>query len=138
MLQAMVMLAFLAIAFVLYMELREWPADTDAHNLRSAIKNAWLLLGAGWGMLVTLVIEKRRVNFDPRAPWWAQILKTVIGLGLVLALKAGLKPVLALVFGDHHAATAIRYFLLVLFAGCVWPLTFRWFASGCGLKNRKK
>ena len=28
---------------------------------------------------------------------------------------------------DHAAAHGIRYFLMVAFAGAVWPLTFRWF-----------
>ena len=31
------------------------------------------------------------------------------------------------VFGGHDIANAVRYFLMVLAAGCVWPLTFRFF-----------
>jgi hypothetical protein len=27
-------------------------------------------------------------------------------------------------FGGHTSATALRYFLVVIFAGVVWPLTF--------------
>ena len=129
MLKVLVVQALLSAAFVLYMELHAFPADVDPDNLASAAKNAYLLLGAGWGMIAALVVEKRRVNFDTRAPWWAQIVKTALGLALVLALKAGLKPVLAVIFGGHQFATAVRYFLLVVFAGCVWPLTFRWFSK---------
>lgn len=136
MLQVMVSLALLSAAFVVYMQLHKWPDDIDPHNLESGIKNSWQILGCCWGMLVAFVVEKRSVNFDTHAPWWAQILKTAIGLTVVLALKSGLKPILNALFGGHIAATAPRYFLIVVFAACVWPLTFRWFAAGCPLKKK--
>ena len=33
---------------------------------------------------------------------------------------------------------AIRYFLLVMFAAVVWPLTFPWFAKGCPMSAKAK
>ena len=67
--------------------------------------------------------------------WWAQILKVVLGLALVLGLKAGLKPVFNAICGGHQIATALRYGTIVLFAACVWPLTFPWFQKGCPMKK---
>jgi UDP-N-acetylmuramate: L-alanyl-gamma-D-glutamyl-meso-diaminopimelate ligase len=55
--------------------------------------------------------------------------KLLIGLALVLGIKAGLKPLLNLFLEGYGIAHAIRYFLTVLFAGCLWPLTFKWFAK---------
>ena len=136
MLQVFVALGLLSALFLGYMLTHDWPEDIDPHNLESGMKNAWQMLGCCWGLIVTFVVEARSVNFDTRAPWWAQILKAGIGLALVLALKAGLKPVLNLVFFGHVSANALRYFLLVLFAGGVWPRTFPWFAAGCPLKKR--
>lgn len=131
-------LAALSLAFVLFVELNAWPADIDAANLESGAKNAYQMLGCCFGMLLTFHIERKYINFDEKAPIGAQIFKAVLGLLLVLALKAGLKPIFSLIFGGHVAATAPRYFLLVVFAGCVWPLTFPWFKKGCPLSRRAK
>ena len=49
------------------------------------------------------------------------------GLALLLAVKTVLKaPLLAIL--PEGLAGAARYFILVLCAGCVWPLTFRYFS----------
>ena len=132
---AMGALTVCALLYVLFVELRAWPANIDEHNLASGIKNGYLVLGCGCGMLLSCLIERKWINFDVKAPLAAQIAKVVLGLGLVLALKAGLKPICVAVCGGHAAATALRYFLLVLFAACVWPLTFPWFAKGCPMKK---
>ncbi|MBR5217289.1 MAG: phosphatase PAP2 family protein, partial [Oscillospiraceae bacterium] len=132
---AMGALTVCALLYVLFVELHAWPANIDEHNLASGIKNGYLVLGCGCGMLLSCLIERKWINFGVKAPLAAQIAKVVLGLGLVLALKAGLKPVCVAVCGGHAAATALRYFLLVLFAACVWPLTFPWFAKGCPMKK---
>ena len=49
-------------------------------------------------------------------------------LALLLAVKTVLKaPLLAIL--PEGLAGAARYFILVLCAGCVWPLTFRFWAK---------
>ena len=50
------------------------------------------------------------------------------GFGLLMAIRVGLKaPLIALLGGNAAVAGGVRYLLVVLFAGCVWPLTFWWF-----------
>ena len=66
------------------------------------------------------------MNFPNGAVWWAQILKIVGGLAVVLAVKGGLKAPLAAIMPELAART-VRYFLVVVTAGLLWPLTFRWF-----------
>ena len=127
-------LALCAFLYVLFVELNAWPADIDPHNLESGIKNGYLVLGCSIGMILSYYIEKKYIHFDVKTEWWAQILKTAIGLGLVLALKAALKPLCTAICGGHAIATALRYFLVVIFAACVWPLTFPWFQKGCPMK----
>ena len=63
------------------------------------------------------------------AIWWAQILKVVVGLALVLAVKEGARIPLEAIFGGHMIARGVRYFLIVIMAGVVWPMSFRWFAA---------
>ena len=57
-----------------------------------------------------------------------KILKTALGLGAVLLVKSGLKTPLNAILGES-AGRAARYFLIVIVAGILWPLTFRWFAK---------
>lgn len=118
----------LTIAFLMYVECNSFPADIDQHNLASGIKNAYTLLGAVLGLIVVYYVDKKYINFSTDAIWWAQILKVLVGLLLVLAVKSGLKSPINLVFGTS-LGTAVRYFLIVIVAGTIWPLSFKWFSN---------
>ena len=121
-----VMLAVSA-AFVGFVELVPFPADVDAENLAEAVKNAWSMAGAVAGVLVVCVFDNRVLQFPNRAPWWGQAIKLAGGLALVVLVKTVLKAPLLSLCGGHEAAHAIRYFLMVLAAGGLWPMSFRFF-----------
>ena len=122
-------LSFLALAaaYLLYTLLAAFPADVDKQNLTEAVKNGWSLTGAVLGMLAAFVMDMHWLHFETHASRKVQILKTLLGLVLALCLKEGLKPLLELLFGAALFSNAIRYFLVVLFAGAVWPSCFRMF-----------
>ena len=84
--------------------------------------------------MVVYPLERKYVNFETKALWWVQILKVVLGLAVVMVVKEGMKSPLDMLFAGHMAARAVRYFLVVLTAGLLWPMTFRWF-SKIGVKN---
>lgn len=123
----------MAIGFLLYVELFPFPADFDAHNLESGTKNAYTMLGCLIGVAVVYDVERKYVKFDTHAVWWAQIGKVVLGLGLVLLVKEGLRTPLEMVL-PVYPARAVRYFLIVMVAGVLWPMSFRWFGK-LGGKN---
>ena len=112
------------IGYLLYVKLYAFPADFDAHNLSSATNNAYTMLGCLLGMFAVYFGEKKWVKFSTEASWWVQIIKVALGLGLVLAVKAGLKAPLNMLFGELPGR-AVRYFVIVLVAGLLWPMTFR-------------
>ena len=85
------------------------------------------MAGAVAGVLVVSVFDNRLLQFPNRAPWWGQLIKLVGGLVLVVLVKALLKEPLLSLCSGHMAAHAIRYFLMVLTAGAIWPMTFRFF-----------
>ena len=114
----------LSIAFVLYVELFNFPSDIDTHNLKSGIKNAYTLLGAIAGMIIAYPIEQKYIKFEVKDKWYINIIKVALGLGLVLGIKAGIKPVLRFICNGHACADAFRYMIIVLFAVCVYPLLF--------------
>lgn len=120
-----------SVAFVLYTTLHQWSADIDLYNLEHGIENSYLLIGCSAAMLLSCWIERKYIRFETKAKPLAQVLKVVLGLALVLVIKEGTKPVLNAMFDGHPIARSIRYFLMVMFATCVWPLTFPWFQKGC-------
>lgn len=122
--------AALAVGFVLYANLWRFPADTDAVNLAEGRKNAWSLLGALLGFCLTYPIETRFVRFEARnAAWWQQLVKVVLGLALLLGLRAGLKALFAAVGFTALWSNAVRYFAIIVFAGLLWPMCFTRFLS---------
>lgn len=128
------MMSLLAVAYLCYVELYPFPSDIDAHNLTSGIKNAYTLLGALAGLCVVYIADEKWLHFQVKAVWWAQILKVLFGLVLVLIVKSGMKTPLNMLFGES-IGRAVRYFLIVIVAGIVWPLSFRCFAK---LKTKEK
>ena len=108
-----------------YVTLYPLPADVDADNLAHGLKQAYTTLGSLAGLLLAFEIERRYIRFDTKAVWWVQIIKAVLGLVLLLAIKAGLKIPLRAILGTHHLGDGIRYCCLTMFAGCMWPLSFR-------------
>lgn len=118
----------MAAAFVVFVELYDFPADIDTDNYASGLKNAYMILFSAVGLLLTFYVDTKYVRFPTQAVWWAQIIKVVAGLGILLALKAVLKAPLLALFGGHSVAHGVRYFIVILFAGILWPMTFKYFA----------
>lgn len=113
-----------ALAFLLYVELWQFPADMDVYNLESGYKNAYTFMGCLIGVAIVYLAEKKWINFSVQAVWWVQIIKVVVGLLLVLAVKEGLRSPLEALFGGHMIARGVRYFLVVITAGVLWPMSF--------------
>lgn len=115
-----------SVAYLLFVELYPFPEDIDSSNLASGIENAYTLFGAVLGMVVVYAVDTKWLNFRTKGVWWTQILKVVCGLLLVLAVMNGTKGILNSLLGEHFGRS-VRYFLTVITAGIVWPLTFTWF-----------
>ena len=127
-------MALISIGYLCFTQFYPFPADVDAENLASGAKNAYTLTGCVLGVFVVYPLDRKWIRFPVHAVWWAQILKVVIGLALVLAVKSVLTAPLAALFGELPGRM-IRYFLVVVTAGGLWPLSFRFFQR-IGVKNK--
>ena len=149
-----------SIAFIVYVFLlpeSDFKTAADFANLASAKKNAATLTGCLLGLALVYPLDKYYIKFDTKGRWYSQVIKFVVGIAIVLAIKEGLKaPLEALthaftnnecvrictcgaghlvegeckfqcVCGAGYVARAIRYFLIVAFAGGLWPMTFKFF-----------
>ena len=128
-----VMLA-LSLAFVGYMELLTQPPVGSSETMLEAYENwaearnnAYTMAGAVAGVLVVYAFDTKLLQFPTRAPWWGQLIKLAGGLALVLAVRVLLREPLLALCGGHPVARSLRYFLMVLVAGCLWPMTFQFF-----------
>jgi hypothetical protein len=131
-------LAAMAVGFMLYVSFYPFPSDIDPANYGNALSSAYKFLGVTLALWLIYILDTRYIKFETAtAKWWAQIIKLVVGLALVLGIKEGFKPVMTLIFGEGVGiGHTIRYFLTVMAAGAAWPLTFKWFAK-LGTKTGK-
>ncbi|MBE6553649.1 MAG: phosphatase PAP2 family protein [Ruminococcaceae bacterium] len=129
----MLVLTAMVTAFLIFVSCYSFPAEVygadQVHNLQSAQKNAYTLLGCMIGLILLYTVERKWIRFDTHAVWWAQILKVSIGLVLVLAVKEVLRAPLDTLFGGHLIARSVRYCCVVITGGVLWPLSFRFFAK---------
>ncbi|MBR2343907.1 MAG: phosphatase PAP2 family protein [Clostridia bacterium] len=105
----------------------------EAENLASARKNAATLLGCLLATCVVYPLDRYKIKFETGGVWYSQLIKLVLGLGIILAIKEGTRTPLEWLFGlfmpePLYLARGVRYFLIVVFAGSVWPLTFGFFS----------
>ena len=100
----------------------------NPENLLSCRENAATALGCTIGLIPVYILDRKVIKFEVAARWYAQVIKLVAGLGIVLLIKEGLKAPLELVFSNEYAARSVRYFLVVVFVGTVWPMTFKFFS----------
>ena len=112
-----------SVLFLLYVSFWNFPMDMDAHNMESGVKNAYTMIGCLTGVAIVYLVDVKYLHFPEKAVWWVQIIKIVVGLGLVLAVKEGLRAPLELVL-PVYPARAVRYFLIVVMAGAIWPMSF--------------
>ena len=118
----------ISLALVLYVFLMS-PAGVDEANLYSGMKNASTLFGCTLALIPVYFIDRKYIRFETKGAWYAQAIKLVLGLAIVLGIKAGLSSPLVALFGNEFVARGVRYFLIVMFAGTLWPLTFGFFST---------
>ena len=129
-------MALRTVLYVLYVECWPFPPEMDAANYASGRENGYKLLGAVLGINLVHYVDDQFLRFETQAPPLAQGLKLVLGLLVVLAVKEGLKVLFVPLFGGHPAGDAVRYFLVVLVAGSVWPLTFGYLTEFAAWRRR--
>ncbi len=127
-----------ALAFVCYTEFYPFPSDIDEANYLSGLKNSYSLLGAVLAFPIIYITDKKYIKFETDACLWGQAVKLIVGAALALAIKSLLKAPLNAMLSDHYASNAIRYFAVVIFAGVVWPMTFRFFPKSRGKLAKKE
>lgn len=118
------------LCFVLFYPFPQEAYAADAiGNLESARKNGFTLLGCALGIIVVYTADLKWIKFETKAVLWAQIIKVIGGLAIILLAKELLRAPLDALFDGHLIARSLRYFIMVIVGGALWPMTFRFFAK---------
>lgn len=79
-------------------------------------------LGMLVGFVVAVGFENLLVKFETEGvAWWKRLIRIVVGVGLILAVRIGLKAV----FPADEIFGFIRYFCMVFVGIGLWPLIFK-------------
>ncbi|MBO5967581.1 MAG: phosphatase PAP2 family protein [Clostridia bacterium] len=118
------------LTYLLFISFWQFPEEVfhvdNVHNYISAVKNAYTLTGCMLGFLVVYTVDLKWLKFETKAVWWAQLIKIAGGLVLVLAVKELLRAPLEAILPENTWARMLRYFLMVVTAGTLWPMTFKY------------
>lgn len=125
-----------AALFVTFVRFYPFPADLDMTNYEEGLKNGYMMVFCSLGLLIVFHLDRTKLRWPTGASLPAQTVKVAVGLALTLALKAVLKAPLLALFHGSLIAHGVRYGIVILFAGILWPMTFRWFA-GWGKEKTK-
>ncbi len=132
-------LTVISVAYLCFISFYQFPEDVYAvenvHNYISALKNGYTLLGCMLGFIVVYTADLKWVKFETKAVWWVQIIKIVGGLLVVLAVKELAKIPLNAILPENTWARMIRYFLVAIVGGVLWPMTFK---PLCRLAGKKQ
>lgn len=116
--------ALLGIGLMVYMRRNVTLGIGDAELNAGSLKNAYVVGGGSIGFAIAYFADTCFVHADTKAPLPGQILKIVLGLGLMILIKSVLKEPLYALTGGQPYADCIRYCVMTLFGTVVWPLTF--------------
>ncbi|MBE6597057.1 MAG: phosphatase PAP2 family protein [Ruminococcaceae bacterium] len=126
-------LMVLVVAFLLFVCFYEFPSscylEENIHNIESARKNGFTLLGCLLGLIVTYTVDTLYIKFDTKAVFWVQIIKVAVGILLVLAVKELLRAPIDTIFNGSLVGRSVRYFLMVIVGGLLWPMSFKWLSK---------
>lgn len=125
----LITISVLMAAYLVFINVYTFPEDVyselNIHNLESARQNAFTLMGCAIGFTVVYTVDNKWLRFETKAVWWIQIIKVVGGLLVVLAVKELAKIPLCAILPEDSWARLIRYFLVAITGGVLWPMTFK-------------
>lgn len=119
------LMTLFAAGFLIWVNLYKFPANVDISNLTHGTETAYKMLGVILGLWLSFELDQKYLNFETKAVWWVQILKLIVGLIPIIVVKSLLKAPLISLIGNEFIAGGVRYFLIAVVAGVLWPMTFK-------------
>lgn len=111
--------ALLSVALIIYSLVLYENGTVGYEYASDCCKSA----GVGFGFAIGYYIESSFVKFNPRlGKWYMHIVKVVVGVGVLVAIKSGMK-----LLGDNLVVDTVRYAAIIVWATVLWPMLFKLF-----------
>lgn len=111
---------------------------TNARNLVDKLEASFKMIGTVIGFVLGVSYEKKQVQFENHKVIWKNLIRVVLGVAIVMAIRLGLKPIFGLIVNPEEleegqlffASLAlmfdfIRYFLMVFVGIGLYPMIFK-------------
>ncbi len=115
-------LALILVLFV-FSYVSAW-GKTDNEFYADTIDFASKTLGATLAFCISWYMDDKYINYSTKAVWYFQIFKVILGAGVIMIIKEGAKPLFVSMGLPVFLSHITRYFLIVFFAGTLWPYLF--------------
>jgi hypothetical protein len=94
-----------------------------------ASKGMMVMFGTVSAFAISYALEKKYVKYDVKSDkWWKYVLKVIIGVAVVFAIKEGVKAIIPKdcdYLVEMLVKEFLRYFLLTFTAGVAMPALFK-------------
>ena len=120
----------LSAAMLIYTSVKPYPMDvlpdgTLLVDPWDMVTDCYKAAGAMMGFCLGWVLERHFVGFDAKGAGKARVIRGVVGVALLLAVRKGLKAAGNLLLDAHWLGFA-EMFGLMLFAIVLYPALFQW------------
>lgn len=120
----------LSAAMLMYTSVKPYPMDvlpdgTLLVDPRDMVTDCYKAAGAMMGFCLGWVLERHFVGFDAKGAGKARMIRGVVGVALLLAVRKGMKAAGNLLLDAHWLGFA-EMFGLMLFAIVLYPALFQW------------
>ncbi|MBE6592159.1 MAG: phosphatase PAP2 family protein [Ruminococcaceae bacterium] len=120
----MALLMSFSLAYVGYCIFLAPGFGVDPVHLADTLSDACKMSGCFAGLWISFEVDRSYIHFDTEGSLLTQVIKASLGLAIAMLIKSLTKEPLLFLFEGSDLAHAVRYFLVAIFAGCIWPLTF--------------
>ena len=98
----------------------------DYANMLDAVKSS----GGFTAIILSWYFESTYINFNERCDrWWKQLLKAIIGVGIIIGLRFALKSLFGMFGENFWFGDFLRYFLMIGISMGVYPIAIKKFFS---------
>ena len=80
--------------------------------------------GAGIAFIISWYLDEKYIRYTTEGKIGFQLFKLLVGAAIVIILRFALKKFFMVIGINQTFGDALRYFALVIFAGCFWPMLF--------------
>ena len=114
-------LAVVCVIIISSLYYNKYPDDV---LIKSGLTDAYKVLGLAAALPIVCILDDKYIDYTTKGKWRFQLLKLVIGTGVVVAVKELLKIPLNIILPENPVTGFIRYLIIAVLGGVLIPWLF--------------